>query len=224
MPTIDQIRAARALLNWSQTDLADRAGLSQTGIARIESGVNMPNSSTLDKIAAAFDDAGIEFIADRGVEKRSGDVKKYVGSDGFRHFMDDVYHVAATEGGEICLYNAKPSNWIKWLGVDWNKAHSERMSKLVGKINFKITCQNKTYDFIGSKHAEYRWVPDELWDERAFYAYGDKIGFLDFEENSVEIFVLRQKQFAESFRTLFNVAWNYATIIPDTKNYKPGDE
>ncbi len=220
MPTIDQIRAARALLNWSQGDLADRAGLSQTGVARIESGINMPNSSTLDKITSAFDDAGIEFITDRGVEKRRGDVKKYSGSEGFRLFMEDVYHVASTEGGEICLYNARPANWIKWLGVEWNEAHSKRMAELKDKINFKITCQNKTYDFIGKKHAEYRWVPDELWDERAFYAYGDKIGFLDFEENSVEIFVLKQKQFADSFRMLFNVAWNYATTVPEIKNDK----
>lgn len=221
MPTIDQIRAARALLNWSQTDLAERADLSQTGIARIESGVNQPNSGTLDKIAAAFDDVGIEFISDRGVEMRRGDVKRYSGPEGFRQFMDDVYHIASTQGGEICLYNAKPANWIKWLGVEWNQAHSKRMAQLVDKINFKITCQKGSYDFIGSKHAEYRWVPDELWDERAFYAYGDKIGFLDFEENSVEIFVLKQKQFADSFRMLFNVAWNYATIVPDTENHRP---
>lgn len=223
MPTLDQIRAARALLNWSQTDLAERAGLSQTGIARIESGVNQPNTSTLEKIEQAFDGAGIEFIADRGVEKRRTDVLQYKGSQGFREFMDDVYNVASTVGGDICLYNAKPSNWIKWLGVEWNAAHSDRMSKLVGKINFKVTCQKGSYDFIGSKHAEYRWIPDELWDERSFYAYGDKIGFLDFEENSVEIFVLKQKQFAESFRLLFNVAWQYATIVPNTDNYKPQD-
>ena len=50
MPTIEQIRAARALLDWSQSDLADKAGLSQTGIARIENGTNQPNSSTLEKI------------------------------------------------------------------------------------------------------------------------------------------------------------------------------
>ena len=54
MPTIEQIRAARALLGWSQSDLADRADLSQTGIARIENGTNKPNSKTLEKIKAAL--------------------------------------------------------------------------------------------------------------------------------------------------------------------------
>jgi transcriptional regulator with XRE-family HTH domain len=222
MPTLDQIRAARALLNWSQSDLADRTGLSQTGIARIESGVSQANLNTMDKIFHAFDEAGIEFIADRGVEKRAREVRQYTGGQGFRDFMDDVYETAKDVGGEICLYNAKPANWIKWLGVDWNKAHSERMATLTGAINFKITCKKGSYDFIGSKHAEYRWVPDKLWSEKAFYAYGDKIGFLNFEEDSVLIYVLKQRHFADSFRTLFNVAWEYATIIPDTSNYKPG--
>ncbi len=221
MPSIDQIRAARALLNWSQGDLATRAGLSQTGIARIENGINTPNTSTMDKIIGAFDDAGIEFIADRGIERRRTDVHVYKGSEGFREFMDDVYMVAKNQGGEICLYNARPANWIKWLGVDWNRAHSERMAALVNQINFKITCQRGSYDFIGSKHAEYRWVPDELWNERSFYAYGNRIGFLDFQEESVEIYVLKQKQFSDSFRALFNVAWEYATIVPDAGGHGP---
>ena len=39
MPTIEQIRAARALLGWSQSDLADRADLSQTGIALFDQDV-----------------------------------------------------------------------------------------------------------------------------------------------------------------------------------------
>lgn len=221
MPTLDQIRAARALLNWSQSDLAERAGLSQTGIARIESGVNQPNLQTMERITQAFNDAGIEFIADRGVERRRNEVRRYSGSIGFREFMDDVYKTAKEVGGDISLYNAKPANWIKWLGTEWNQMHAERMAILLENINFRITCQKGDYSFIGSKHAEYRWVPDELWNERSFYAYGDKIGFLDFEEDSVEIFILKQKQFADSFRTLFNVAWEYATIIPDVDDYKP---
>ena len=65
MPTLDQIRAARALLNWSQSDLAERAGLSQTGIARIESGVNQPNVQTMENIRTIVgEDCYIELLLD----------------------------------------------------------------------------------------------------------------------------------------------------------------
>ena len=57
MITIDQIRAGRAWLGWSQEDLAQAAGLSQTGIARIETGVNTPQSGTMEKIKAALEAA-----------------------------------------------------------------------------------------------------------------------------------------------------------------------
>jgi transcriptional regulator with XRE-family HTH domain len=104
MPTLDQIRAARALLNWSQSDLAERAGLSQTGIARIESGVNQPNLQTMERIAQAFDDAGIEFIADRGIERRDKGIRILRGQKGFIEFMDDVYQeISAYGGGDVCF-------------------------------------------------------------------------------------------------------------------------
>ena len=108
MATIEQIRAARALLDWSQSDLADHAGLSQTGIARIENGTNKPNSNTLNKILTAFEIADIEFIGTTGVRKKTGEIKTLKGEEGFRSFMDDVYETAKTKGGEICLHNAKP--------------------------------------------------------------------------------------------------------------------
>jgi predicted transcriptional regulator len=91
MPTIDQIRAARALIGWSQKDLADQADLSQTGIARIENGTNHPNSSTIAKITAAFDKADVEFLGENGVRKRTGEIKVLRGQNAMSDFLDDVF-------------------------------------------------------------------------------------------------------------------------------------
>ncbi|MFD2369120.1 helix-turn-helix domain-containing protein [Brevibacillus sp. GCM10020057] len=41
--------------NWSQAELAQKAGLHQSQIARIENGEQLPNSQTLGKIAKAFE-------------------------------------------------------------------------------------------------------------------------------------------------------------------------
>ena len=91
MPTLEQIRAARALIGWSQKDLADHSGLSQTGIARIENGTNQPNSSTITRITAAFDQADIEFIGESGVRKRTGEIRTLKGKAGFIKFLDEIY-------------------------------------------------------------------------------------------------------------------------------------
>lgn len=62
-PTPDQIRAARAYLNWRQEDLAERAGMSKMAIKFIEQGRSKPRPKSIRAIEAAFTAAGIEFDA-----------------------------------------------------------------------------------------------------------------------------------------------------------------
>lgn len=61
-----QIRAARALIGWKQTDLATAAGLSQMSIKNIERGESDPRQSTLQAVQWALERAGVEFV-ERGV-------------------------------------------------------------------------------------------------------------------------------------------------------------
>ncbi len=67
MLTIEQIRAARGLLGWSQSELADRAGLSLPTVKRVE-GDRGPRVSDLarTKLRRALESAGVEFIDENG--------------------------------------------------------------------------------------------------------------------------------------------------------------
>ncbi|MBA4794663.1 MAG: helix-turn-helix domain-containing protein [Phenylobacterium sp.] len=62
MVTPAQIRAARALLGWSQQDLADRAIVSLNAVNRLERGAVDTRHSTLIAVEKAFFRAGVEFI------------------------------------------------------------------------------------------------------------------------------------------------------------------
>jgi transcriptional regulator with XRE-family HTH domain len=64
MLQVSQIRAARALLGWRQDDIAVAAKISIATIRRIESQEELStgNVSTLLKIQAAFEQAGVQFI------------------------------------------------------------------------------------------------------------------------------------------------------------------
>ncbi|WP_446720936.1 helix-turn-helix transcriptional regulator [Methylobacterium sp. 092160098-2] len=57
----EQVRAARAMLGWSQDDLAARIGLSRRSLINYEHGIHSAKEETLKKIAATFREAGIEF-------------------------------------------------------------------------------------------------------------------------------------------------------------------
>src|SRR5579864_9181579 len=55
-----KVRAARAVLNWSQTELAIRAGLTQRAIYGIEAGINQPRKATESQILWAMSVTGIK--------------------------------------------------------------------------------------------------------------------------------------------------------------------
>lgn len=66
-----QSRAARGLLNWTQNELAERAGISAVTIRNYENGRTAPNPATLIVLQQTFERAGVEFIANgRGVQLR----------------------------------------------------------------------------------------------------------------------------------------------------------
>jgi transcriptional regulator with XRE-family HTH domain len=69
MISIEQIRAARGLLGWSQTDLADAAGRSLPTIKRLErEGDEGPSVSNdvREAVRSALEKAGVEFIPENG--------------------------------------------------------------------------------------------------------------------------------------------------------------
>lgn len=214
--TAQQLRSARAFLDISRNDVSAATGVGVQTLADLENGkTDSPRISTLDTLRLYYEANGVEFSDDGGIRPRKVLVEQYQGAEGFRRFMDDVYETVKTQGGEICLHNAKPENWLKWLGAEWNAMHTSRMLDL-GKLNFKITAGHDDYQLIG-KHAEYRWLPRDMWNDQSFYAYGDRFALLNFEEDSVHIVVMHNRKFSDGFRKLFNVAWNSVTTIPPKK-------
>jgi transcriptional regulator with XRE-family HTH domain len=66
MITAEQCRAARGLLDWSQAELADKAGVGIVTVRQFEAGDHEPRRATLDVIKRAFESAGVEFIDQNG--------------------------------------------------------------------------------------------------------------------------------------------------------------
>lgn len=66
MITPDQCRAARAMLNWSQTKFASKASIARATLAEFESGKRVPILNNLNSIQNTFVQEGIEFIPENG--------------------------------------------------------------------------------------------------------------------------------------------------------------
>jgi transcriptional regulator with XRE-family HTH domain len=76
----EQCRAARAWLDWSQLDLAKKAGVSGSTIRDFEAGRRIPIANNLKAIRQALEEAGMHFLfSDHepvGVAKRVEPPKK----------------------------------------------------------------------------------------------------------------------------------------------------
>lgn len=209
MPTIEQIRAARALLDWSQSDLAAHADLSQTGIARIENGTNKPNSQTLEKIKSAFDKADIEFIDD-GVRKVRKKVDVLSGEEGFHNFYQDLYRELENSDNKVVYVNNVDERlFVKWQGEERLREHTQQILKL--GVRYKILIREGDEYLPAGKYAEYRCLTEEMFHSVSFYVYGEKLAILILEKTP-RIYILREREIADSYRKQFDALWKTSKI------------
>jgi transcriptional regulator with XRE-family HTH domain len=217
--TTAQIRGARGILNWSQQDLAQRTGISATSIGSIEIGQTTPRHNTLETIRTTFERNGIEFLGLEGVRVQSNYVTRLTGSDGFSAFLDDVYQTAIAHGTpekptEVFLSNVLHENWIKWMGPDKWKNHTRRMTESKDVMDVRIIVKYGDWNFPAQAYSQYKWFPQEMFSDKSFYSYHDKLAFLNFTDGNVEIMIIKQPEFAEGYRNLFRIAWDHVAIEP----------
>lgn len=62
----EQLRAARALIDWTRDDLAAASGVTIRTLARIETGQTEPRTTTMESLVRSLETAGVEFIAENG--------------------------------------------------------------------------------------------------------------------------------------------------------------
>jgi len=213
--TPTQALLARTMLRLSQKEAAAQLDMAHATLSNIENGQSDPPASRMLALQAFYERAGIAFIDGEGVCWRQSAVVRYHGVEGFRSFMDDVYETAKIHGGDICLFNSRPRLWTEHLGAEWYEGHRKRMAALGDHIRVRITVEKGEDAFILSS-AEHRWLQRDQWRGKIFYAYGPKLGFLDFSSGAVHITVLEESDFAESFKIMFDVVWEH-----ETQKHKP---
>lgn len=214
-----QIRAARGILNWSQSELAERTGVSVTSIGGIENGQTTPRDSTTRLLQTTFEAHGIEFLPDDGVRTRQNNVQVFEGRDGLTSFFDLVYQTAQITGGEICASNIEERQFIKWLGQHANDFMA-RLAEIEG-LTFKVLLKEGDYNFVTYDYAEYRWLPKSYFASVPFYAFGDKLGMLQLDIEP-RILVLDYPAITQAFRAQFDAMWNMAMIPGEDRDEDAG--
>ena len=90
MLTIEQCRAARGMLGWTQQDLADASGLSKTAINNFEKGHSDIKTESLRAIRMAFESLDLEFIGQEGLRKKKDNIRILKGETALESLADDI--------------------------------------------------------------------------------------------------------------------------------------
>ena len=107
--TPDQLRAARALLNISQDELARGAGVAVTSIRQFELGATANLQQKTENALLTHLGHKIEFIGTRGVALREADHSVLDGKDAIARLYEDIEeHLHGQDGAEILFLCGEP--------------------------------------------------------------------------------------------------------------------
>lgn len=212
-----QIRAARALLNWSQEDLATTAKLSVATIRKLELGHISPRGETTRNIRLSFENAELEFLEPDGVRRRPEEIKIYQGHEEVRDFYDDVYETMRKSGGDMVILN--PSDKTHFLDIigDYCAFHTERMVTLLKSNPVKKILTEDIKNLLATGYVEYRHMSKHYINPVPFYIYGDKYAIIMTEVTpSPKIMVIQSRNLADAYRQQFYSMWEKATPLNAT--------
>jgi hypothetical protein len=202
MITKEQIKAARAMLDWSQKTLAaECATVSEPTIKLIETGRVRSTEATLDALRLTLENAGIEFTQQNGVRFRDDlftVIEKQDENDNvYVRLMQDVYNVARHTDTEVLF-----------AYVDQSVSPPDVVDQqvLIRKRGVPMRFLVRHGDtFLRYPLNEYRYLPKGRYLNNSIVLYGNKLAYLI--NRLDKIIVINDPSIAEIRRMEFDMQW-----------------
>lgn len=208
----DQIRAARALLDWKLSDLAKVTGITVNGISLIERGEVQGRRDSLETIQKAFEEAGVEFTPGSGVKKKDRIVETFEGQGAQQSLLNDVYETLRDSGGEVLIAHVDEAIAVNDLSQEFLSQHIKRLKS--SGITERMLVRAGDTNVVTSPN-DYRAIPEEYFIPTPMFIYGEKLALMSWSPTPRAV-ILQDGRFAESARRLFNFVWDKAQVIPSS--------
>jgi transcriptional regulator with XRE-family HTH domain len=212
--TLNQIRAARALLGWTQQDLARAAKLSLAAVNNLERDASNPRLRTLTQIQSALEAHGVEFQNGPGVRLRgevfnittldSGDVYQQL-------FADILQTCIAQNFSGACYMNVKDDDFAgNSLDAFRQSARDLRRHGLRERVLVEEGDKNLMFP---PDVTHYRWLPKALFGISPFALYGTKLALLLWGPPSRAV-IIESPSVADSYARQFEFFWQQSKDPP----------
>ena len=207
-----QIRAARALLNWSQADLARAADMATSSIKNIENENSSSRKESLAQIAEAFDQNGVEFTPGTGLRLKNDIVTIQDGNRASAVLLDDIYtHVQTATHREVCIIGLDETYSVETDGLLILANHIERLNR-AGVSERILICEGDTR-YLNAPES-YRWLPRSYFTRNSpIYIYGDRIAIHSGSLRRRTI-IIEARALSQHMRMLFSLLWDHVSLLP----------
>ncbi len=200
-----QIKAARALLSWTQRDLAEKSKLAPATVLSIENNITAMSDSSAERICEEFVKAGVDFIGETGVSLSDNEsiVKVYEGVEDFKKFYNTLFTDLQIKGGIIRVSGVEEDKFVEVLGGEFAYNHSKRVNNLPAVVTKVITFNNNGIKF---PHASYKNMPSEFFYPIPCYIYGDMVAHIIWRP-IVKVVCIFNKDLAKTQALQFELIW-----------------
>jgi transcriptional regulator with XRE-family HTH domain len=211
----EQIKAARAMLDWSQRALAENCeSVSEPTIKLIETGKINSTPETLGALQQTLEDAGIEFLPQHGVRFRDDlltVIERHDENDNvYLKLLDDMFYTLKDTGGEV-LFSFVDNSVTPEIAIE-----KQKLIRSQG-VRFRFLVRNDDNYLIWPVE-EYRYLPEGQFLNNPAIVYGNKFAVLVQEpgwRQPMKFILINDPSIAEIKRKEFEIIWN--TSKPATK-------
>lgn len=199
----EQIKAARAMLDWSQKHLAEKCGVvSEPTIKLVEAGKVNSTDATLSAIKRTFEKEGIEFTRQNGVRIRDDLLTVIEKMDEhenlYLQLLDDIFYTLKGREGEILW------SFIDESRADQNEIEREHMIRRAGAKVRSLVRYGDTHLHFGLE--EYGYMPKGYFINNPCVVYGDKFAVM--MNNERKVLIIHDAAVAELKRKEFEIIWS----------------
>lgn len=214
MISIEQIKAARSLLGWTQRELAQHSGVSLAAASNLEQGTGKLGGKVFEAICKALELAGIEFTPEPGVRLRREkfNFRTLEGDTAIFELWDDIVATLGRTGGEVLISGVNEKKWLERFKPELTAALIQQ--RKLGITNRLLIAEGDNFVIIGP--ATYRAVPSYLFQQAPYYVYADRFAIINWGP-PMRILLVINPLIAQTFRNQFEFNYMHGKMLDKKK-------
>ena len=188
-------------------------------------GSGKTSATSIEQIAKALEEAGIEFTEGEGVKLRCQEIRLYKGSDSCDQFFDEIMHDVKDKESDVFAFIKSHDILTRYSGEP-RRTNLERLIQLRSMIGVKCIMSDIRSPSFVLPTFEIRTVAKHAVNATSFFVYGNKMAFILLEADFT-IATYYMPTMAREHRIAFMAAWDNALHLQNPhpqRNERPYTE